>query len=737
MQRIIVDITPGFRMPTIHFSQGDVGTQFAVDLRSRFGDSLPASPTVTIQATKPSGFGFTESATSFTNGVAVFTTTADMTDEAGRFPVEIKVVKDSVTLFSANFYMDGEATTHPDGTIDGQQEQVIPELTQLVERVETAASSVLDMTVEAETLAAGSQATYSYDEDTNTATFGIPQGEAGAGAAGVTANAYSSSATYAVGDYVIHNSNLYRCTTAITTAEAFTAAHWIQVVLADDVCDLKSELTQNINGLGDGRQYFDYTWGSINGDGTINYDYSPKTRVVTPTYMKFGVDTDIRITIAYYCIVALYNNDYSLISRTVYTGTPTATIPADTYFRVCVFHGSIVPNSIYDLSDKVYYDSNVQKSLFGLGFYGSSHLNLSTTINRFDCDISEGDRVKVTVNIETVGTGAKNVQIFYVENGTSTLIETFYANGDYYFYAPTDMSRLAVLLNTAGSITSADVNVTIKTGAYQALDSIPKVYHCEKDGSGDFTKLTDAINTAMQFMDSVVYVGAGTWDLIDELGSAYVETISESNRGLYLKNRVHIICNPDSLITWHYAGSTADVIKWGCAFNSGEYGFTLENAHIETSNCRYTIHDERDYATDFYENKYINCVMKHDNTVGGSKQCIGGGLGKNGRIVVHGCIFENVKYNTETDGGWVVSYHNTWNVDGGKSFIEISDNYFKGNSTMHFGWFGNSTEKTPIICTNNSIGHSIYFERETTEDVGVATDIVNLELFDWNNIIRS
>ena len=69
-----------------------------------------------------------------------------------------------------------------------------------------------------------------------------PQGEAGAGAAGVTASAYSSSSTYAVGDYVIHNSNLYRCTTAITTAEAFTSAHWTQVVLGDDVADLKSDI---------------------------------------------------------------------------------------------------------------------------------------------------------------------------------------------------------------------------------------------------------------------------------------------------------------------------------------------------------------------------------------------------------------------------------------------------------------------------------------------------------------
>lgn len=241
MQRIIVDITPGFRMPTIYFSQGDVGTQFEIDLRSRFGNTLPASPTVTIQATKPSGFGFSVAATSVTNGVAVFTTTAEMTDEAGRFPAELKVVKDSVSLFSANFYMSGEATTHPEGTIDGQQETVIPELSQLVDRVEEAASSVLDRQTVTNTLSAGSQATYSFDEDTNTQTFGIPQGEAGAGAAGVTASAYSSSSTYAVGDYVIHNSNLYRCTTAITTAESFTAAHWTQVVLGDDVSDLKSD----------------------------------------------------------------------------------------------------------------------------------------------------------------------------------------------------------------------------------------------------------------------------------------------------------------------------------------------------------------------------------------------------------------------------------------------------------------------------------------------------------------
>ena len=279
-----------------------------------------------------------------------------------------------------------------------------------------------------------------------------------------------------------------------------------------------------------------------------------------------------------------------------------------------------------------------------------------------------------------------------------------------------------------------EVNI-IGSALSEAIDN-KKVIHVEKDGSGDYIKLSDAIQYAVQFMDSTVYVGAGTYDLIDELGSTYVESINENNRGLYLKNNVHVICSSETLITWNYTGTNQDVITWGCAFNSGEYGFTLENARIESSKCRYTIHDERDIATDTYKNTYINCNFKQDNTSGGAKQCIGGGLGKDGHIVIKDCIFESVAMNTSSVNSWIVSYHNTWNVDGGRSFIDISGCYLKGNGTFHFGWFGNSTEKTPIICSNNSIGHSIYFEQETTEPQSVAIDIVNMELYEWNNVIR-
>lgn len=58
------------------------------------------------------------------------------------------------------------------------------------------------------------------------------------------APAYSTSGTYAVGDYVTYTGNVYRCTTAITTAEAWTAAHWTQIAIGDELSSTKADLSQ-------------------------------------------------------------------------------------------------------------------------------------------------------------------------------------------------------------------------------------------------------------------------------------------------------------------------------------------------------------------------------------------------------------------------------------------------------------------------------------------------------------
>ena len=56
----------------------------------------------------------------------------------------------------------------------------------------------------------------------------------------MVADEYSSSATYAVGDYCFHAGTLYKCTTAITTAENWTSGHWTAAKLAEDTSELKS-----------------------------------------------------------------------------------------------------------------------------------------------------------------------------------------------------------------------------------------------------------------------------------------------------------------------------------------------------------------------------------------------------------------------------------------------------------------------------------------------------------------
>lgn len=49
------------------------------------------------------------------------------------------------------------------------------------------------------------------------------------------ADAYSATSTYAVGDYCIHEGKLYKCNTAIGTAEAWTAAHWTAVKVTSEL----------------------------------------------------------------------------------------------------------------------------------------------------------------------------------------------------------------------------------------------------------------------------------------------------------------------------------------------------------------------------------------------------------------------------------------------------------------------------------------------------------------------
>ena len=53
---------------------------------------------------------------------------------------------------------------------------------------------------------------------------------------------YSSAQTYALGDYCTHDGKLYRCTTAITEAEAWTEAHWTETSVTAELIAIYTTL---------------------------------------------------------------------------------------------------------------------------------------------------------------------------------------------------------------------------------------------------------------------------------------------------------------------------------------------------------------------------------------------------------------------------------------------------------------------------------------------------------------
>ena len=107
-------------------------------------------------------------------------------------------------------------------------------------------------------------------------------------------------------------------------------------------------------------------------------------------------------------------------------------------------------------------------------------------------------------------------------------------------------------------------------------------------------------------------------------------------------------------------------------------------------------------------------------------QCIGGGLGKNGQVIIKDCIFDNAA----NEGHWV-SYHNSASGDA-KSKIVMTGNYFTKGGRVRFAHYGDSSNHTPCIVSNNSFGSDIEIAYESQD-----YHVENMSVYDWNNEIRN
>ena len=111
----------------------------------------------------------------------------------------------------------------------------------------------------------------------NSATAAAASATTAANAAGNLAPAYSASATYAVGDHVLYDGGYYVCTTAITTAEAWTAAHWTAAKVGPEITDLKTQIDTLQN----------YDLGTLIPDYYINCTNGKRGYATTYSYTDF------------------------------------------------------------------------------------------------------------------------------------------------------------------------------------------------------------------------------------------------------------------------------------------------------------------------------------------------------------------------------------------------------------------------------------------------------------------
>lgn len=158
-----VNITPGGQPPIIHVSQNDVGRTITINVTDGTGWYDLTGCSAALAGIKPSGLGFTVSGTISGHTVTI-TTVKLMTAEYGNIACELKITKGTTKIGTANIILAVEKDPHPENTTDGNVDELIPEITILVERIEAAVAKA-EVLFESEAWARGTRDGVPVDEE--------------------------------------------------------------------------------------------------------------------------------------------------------------------------------------------------------------------------------------------------------------------------------------------------------------------------------------------------------------------------------------------------------------------------------------------------------------------------------------------------------------------------------------------------------------------------------------------
>jgi hypothetical protein len=264
-----------------------------------------------------------------------------------------------------------------------------------------------------------------------------------------------------------------------------------------------------------------------------------------------------------------------------------------------------------------------------------------------------------------------------------------------------------------------------------------------------YATMREGFATAFGQKNCKVVVYPGIYDLTIECADILGTTLTSNFCPCKLGNGMHVvfmegakvICNIEKgeMSDTQFNSIKEHFEPMAFYFSGANGDFTLENAVIESKNCRYCVHDDQGGTTKPYIHKYINCRMYRTNSnitpSSNFAQCIGGGLGKNGTIIIEGGWYrtEPVVGSDKIMNGdldyqqWPISYHNG-NVEDAQSFITIKNVYFADKGYFLTQDYGPSTLKTKCYISGCRFG--------LPPMVGLRTETTNFELTaEWNNSV--
>ena len=441
------------------------------------------------------------------------------------------------------------------------------------------------------------------------------EGQIGTAGTNIAA-AYDATQTYAVGDYCVKDNVLYKCTTAISTAEAWTAGHWTAVKVMPEmnaavagvngeVQSLKEDLSDNyLNRF----NFIAFEQGSLNTGSGNPLDSNVLIRTVTKIEHSMHVDTGSDA----YVIANIYTYNIADDGFVSFSAVGTRIVdinPASgTYVKFTVRRRdstAIVPSDIQpelfatkmtasaqdtDSNSLALKVTESYTDLFVKGAYISNAVsvcktvNLSPTVNASYAYIIIPCRIGDIFTLTGTGGGTQRLYCFVTENSkqakvagqnTSASNENFVAPVNGFFVANVQQaSAYSLTVTHRGNM--ADVNGIIRFVGETTIDYsstyIKGKTIVDNGAVGDTVNITPTTNDAYGYVivkcvkgDKFVLTGKGgytalIWCFVDRdykiLSRSTVITVSD----------LELIAQQDGyFISNVQQASVFSLVKTGCA----------------------------------------------------------------------------------------------------------------------------------------------------------------------------